>query len=57
MEMIETFENEKRLQLTADWLESRIREGNQMVEVHNAFLKVQIDNGKAGEILLLSNNL
>jgi len=55
--MIDTFEREKRLQLTSDWLEARIREGNQMVEVHNSFLKVQIDNGKAGESLLLANNL
>jgi len=30
------FEVENRLYLAADWLESRIKEGNQMVDVHNA---------------------
>lgn len=56
-EMIETFESINRLSITSDWLDSRIKEGNQMVEVHNAFMKVQIDQGKTAENILLSNNL
>jgi hypothetical protein len=56
-EMIDTFEKEGRLFLTSDWLEARIREGNMMVEVHNSFLKIQIDNGKSPEAILSANNV
>jgi len=56
-EMISTFEKEGKLYLATDWLEARIKEGNQMVEVHNSFLKIQIDNGKSPEAILASNNL
>lgn len=55
--MINTFDKEGRLYLTSDWLEARIKEGNMMVEVHNSFLKIQIDNGKSPEAMLTSNNV
>eukprot|EP00923_Selenidium_pygospionis_P028308 GHVN01050942.1.p1 GENE.GHVN01050942.1~~GHVN01050942.1.p1 ORF type:complete len:1744 (+),score=313.50 GHVN01050942.1:122-5353(+) len=53
--LVEEVEKRNRLKLLMSWLEARLSEGNQEVELHNALAKLYIDTNREPEDFLKTN--
>ena len=52
---IEEFEKRNKLRVLENWLDSRVAEGNQIPEIHNALAKIKIDTSQDPEDFLNNN--
>lgn len=53
--LIEEFDRRNKLRTLENWLDSRVSEGNQLPEVHNALAKIKIDTNQDPETFLINN--
>ena len=53
--LIEEFDKRNKLRAIENWLDSRVTEGNQIPEVHNALAKIKIDTNQNPQDFLINN--